>query len=477
MCGGKTVKHNMLLNSIKAVASVVLPLVVLQYVSRILEPGGVGRVYFALSFVSYFSILAQMGVPIFGIKQCASIRDDREALSKITTELLCLNIFLCIVVFIIYVLIIISIPGLKSELGLFLVVGISIVFSALNTDWLFQALEKYRYITIRTISFKLIALIMVFEMINSKDDYVVYAAIIIGADAASSILNLCSLKRYVDIRKRWIGIAGVKLHFIPAAKLFMLNATVSIYTNLDQVMIGIMKDSDAVGNYGTSIKIKLALVSLIIAVASVLMPRVSYYLEHNKRDECMQLLQCSSKFVFMLAMSLMVYFIIFASETIQYLAGDAFVEAVPAMQIIMLTLPVISISYLLGMQVLIPFNRDMDTVISAIIGAVIDVIANLLLIPRCGIAGAAVGTLLAEVGVLIYLAIKTNNIGIRIIGLKDIAWVVLYCGIAVSAALVVKNNVEGIFARLLIGAVATYAAFLLIPIKRGELNGLFHRIS
>ena len=80
------------MNFILTVSNFLFPLIIFPYVSRVLLPEGTGKVAFALSIVSYFTLFASFGVATYGIRAIAQVRDDKDRLSKTMHELLFINI-------------------------------------------------------------------------------------------------------------------------------------------------------------------------------------------------------------------------------------------------------------------------------------------------------------------------------------------------------------------------------------------------
>ena len=78
----KSLKLNFVMNMILTMSSFIFPLITFPYISRILGPSGTGSVSFATSFISYFLMFAQLGIPTYGIRVCAQVRDDREKLTR-----------------------------------------------------------------------------------------------------------------------------------------------------------------------------------------------------------------------------------------------------------------------------------------------------------------------------------------------------------------------------------------------------------
>lgn len=177
------------MNALLTMSQFIFPLITFPYVSRILLPVGTGKVSFAISVVSYFVLFAQLGIPTYGVRACAKVRDDKEKLTRTVQELFIINVVMCLVSYAIFLVVLYSVPRLRQDKALFLVVSMTMLFNAIGMEWLYKALEKYTYITIRSIIFKFVALVAMFLFIREQKDYVAYGAISILAASASNIFN------------------------------------------------------------------------------------------------------------------------------------------------------------------------------------------------------------------------------------------------------------------------------------------------
>lgn len=394
------------MNAILTMSSFIFPLITFPYISRVLLPVGTGKVSFATSLVSYFLMFSQLGIPTYGIRACAQVRDDREKLTRTAHELLFINIVMSIVSYIVLFIAIFTVPKLQDEKLLYVVISFTIFLTAIGMEWLYKALEQYTYITIRSIIFKFIALIAMFLLVHEQKDYVIYGGISILASSASNVFNFLYVHRYISMKP--IGGYDLRRHFKPTAVFFAMACATTIYTNLDTIMLGFMATDADVGYYNAAVKVKSILVSIVTSLGTVLLPRASYYVEHDMKDAFNKITKKALNFVFLIALPLMIYFILFARECIYFLSGSEYGNAIIPMQIIMPTLLMIGITNVLGIQILVPLGREKIVLYSEIAGAVVDVIINALLIPKYTSAGAAVGTLVAEAAVLLvqYIALK-----------------------------------------------------------------------
>lgn len=387
------------MNSILTASAMIFPLVTYPYVSRILQPEGIGTVSFANSVITYFSMFAQLGIPTYGIRACAKVRDDKEKLTRTVQEIMIINLLMCALVYVCFGISIAVIPQFRQEKTLYLLMGSLILFNTIGVEWLYKGLEQYSYITVRSIVFKFIALAAMFLLVHEKEDYILYGGITIFAVAGSNILNFINLRKHICLRP--VGKYSLARHMKPIAVFFAMSVAMTVYTNMDTVMLGFIKGTTENGYYDAAVKIKNILVSFVASLGTVLLPRVSYYIETGEHDEFARITKKALNFIYLLATPLCLYFIFFARPAIYLLSGEMFANAVLPMQIIMLTLIFIGLTNIIGLQMLVPMGREHQVLYSEIAGAVINICVNAVLIPRIGAAGAAIGTVVAEVVVFI----------------------------------------------------------------------------
>lgn len=464
----KSIKINFLMNVILKMSSFIFPLISFPYVSRILLPMGTGKVALATSIISYFLIFSQLGIPTYGIRACAKVRDDREELSRTAQELLIINLITSIISYIVLFILVIYVPKMHEDKLLYIIMSLTIILSAIGMEWLYQALEEYTYIAIRSVIFKLIALVAMFLLIHQQSDYIVYGAITILASSASNIFNFINVHKYINLKP--ISNYNFKRHIKPVCIFFAMACATTIYTNLDNVMLGFIASDTDVGYYNAAVKVKTILVSIVTALGGVLLPRATYYIENGMVKDFKRIAQKAISFVFIFASPLMVYFTLFAKEGIYFLSGEAYSGAIVPMQIIMPTLLFIGITNVLGIQILVPMGREKVVLFSEIVGGIVDIIINIILIPKYAASGAAVGTLAAECIVFLcqYYVLKNEMNYV----FKNIHYFRIFIGIIIGtiSSIWIKILGVGIFVSLIVSAIlfmGTYGIYLLL--RREEL--------
>lgn len=473
----KSLKINFIMNAILTMSSFIFPLITFPYISRVLLPVGTGKVSFAMSLITYFNMFAQLGIPVYGIRACAKVRDDRQELTRTAHELLFINLIMSLLSYIMLILALIFVPRLFEDRTLYVVVSFTIVLSAIGMDWLYQAVEQYAYITIRSILFKFIALVAMFLLIHQRSDYVIYGGITIFAASASNILNFINVHHYIDLK--FVGNYNLKRHMKAVLVFFAMSCATVIYTNMDTIMLGFIKTDEDVGYFNAAVKIKTILVSIVTSLGTVLLPRASYYIEHGLINEFQKITRKALNFVVLIVAPMMLYFILFARQGINFLSGDAYAGAIIPMQIIMPTLLFIGLTNILGIQILVPLGNEKIVLYSEIAGAITDFMLNMILIPRMASAGTAISTLVAELMVFIiqYMALKdqVSNVFKQIHYFKIIVALLL----STVASLWVVCIGVGNFLTLLISSClffGTYGIFLFVT-KEQMVVEIFSQVT
>lgn len=437
----QTVKKNFVMNFILTAANFIFPIITFPYVSRILLAEGTGRVAFATSIASYFSMVAALGIPTYGIRACARIRDDKDKLNKTVQELLIIHMSATSLALALYFISIFMVPELYKEKTLMLINSLSILLNVFGVNWLYQALEQYSYITYRSIFFKIVSIILMFFFIHQKSDYIIYGGITIFANAGSNILNFIRLRKLISFKK--VESYDFLVHIRPILVFFAQSVAITVYTNLDTVMLGFMQSDTEVGYYNAAIKIKTILLSLVTSLGTVLLPRLSYCIQRNDKIQFQNLISKSIRFVFIIALPLTIFFILFAKETLIVLSGEDFIGATLSMQMITPTILLIGLSNITGIQILTPLGKEKFVVYFVTFGAILDLIVNYICIPRLGAAGASLGTLIAELSVLAIQILYTSK------QLKE----------AKSGLHISKIIISCVFATVVVLSISTYINF------------------
>ncbi len=413
----QSVPFNFAMNFLLKLSGTVCAAISYPFAFRMIGEAGMGKAAFAASAGSFFLLLASMGVSTYGVRECARVRDDPAALRKTARELLCLQFMMTLVSELLLLIAVIAVPRLWENRLLFLIQGGQLLFHALDTEWLFAAEERYAFLTVRSFAARLAAVALILLFVRKPEDYLLYALITAAAAVLGYLWNL------LGAGPRLRGSAE-KLHplrhFRPAAVFFLQAAAVTVYTGLDSVLLGFMKGDAAVGAYDAASKIRSVLVMLIASLCGVLLPRFSYYLSTRQEEKFRRGIARSGSLVFLVTLPLMAYFLLMGESCLTVLYDDFPSDTLWSLRVLMPTVFLVGCSNTTGIQLLIPMGKERTVMLSTVVGAAAALAADLLLIPRLGAVGVALGTLIAEAAVLAVQASAVRKLGIRLAEGKEV---------------------------------------------------------
>ncbi len=462
-----SVKFNFIMNFIMAASSIVFPLITFPYVSRVLMAAGNGKVATASAVITYFNMFASLGIPTYGIRACAKVRDDRDKLSQTVQELLIINSVTMLITCAAFVFTVALVPEFAAEKELYVINGIGMVLNMFAITWLYNALEQYAYITVCNLLVKLVSLVLMLLMVKSPDDYILYGGITVFASSASYVFNFVYALRFISFKKK--GPYNFRVHMKPIIRFFAMSAATSVYTNLDVVMLRFMKGDTEVGYYNAAIKVKTILTTLITSLGTVLLPRLSYYVKQNEKERFYQMIGKAVNFVVIAGLPLTVYFMLYADESILFLAGEGYEGSVLPMIVLMPTVLLIGLSNITGIQILTPQNLEQKVLNSIVAGAAIDFVLNLVLIPRFASTGAGLATLAAEAAVLVIQCMYLRNIIGQIVREVSLGKILLASVVSCAAGIFVKVTVDlGAFLTLAISACVFFGVYGLVLLVTRE---------
>lgn len=388
-----SVKFNVLMNMIITSSSLIFPLITIPYASRVLGAGGMGAVAFAQSVSSYFSLVAILGVTYYGVKVCAEVRTNRLALSKVVKEILIILLCSTFVVYLAYTICIFTVPRFISEKALFLEFGVTIWLTSFGMEWFYQALEQYSYITIRSVAFKIIALILMFVLVRNQNDYVLYGFTVIFAGCASNILNILRIRKLIDFSTKQK--LEIKRHFKPMVWYTAASIASGMYIQVDIVLLGFLGTNTQVGLYQLVSKIKSVLVTAVNSVGNVMLPRLSYYKSHNQKDKNDELIAKNLNFVMIMGFAIIALLAICAKPIVLLMGGSGFLGSIPPLRIVGAAVLFSAMNIVLANHLMSEGQEKAWAVVN-MIGLFLAVLCNFMLIKWFGVVGAASSIVICE---------------------------------------------------------------------------------
>lgn len=477
MSSNKSLTKNSIFYLIYNVLNVIFPFVTGIYVAHVLLPDNIGQVETARNLAQYFIILSFLGIPTYGLREISKVRNDKEKLSILYSELFCINGISTLIFLSVYILLIFLVPIYRERLVLFLIAGIGIFLNFFNNSWLYEGLEKFSYIAIRNIIFKAASFILLLIFVKSENDYINYAIITVVGTAGNYLINMIGVHRYVTFSFREINLLR---HMKSIMYLVVVNLAIEIYSLIDVTMLGFMCNDENVTFYAYGQKIYKVLLHIINTFTVVLVPRIAFYFKENKIDEFNRLLTKTLTIILLIAIPAIIGIWFTADYLLTAVYGADYSASVLVLKILSLILVVSPIGYLLGSRVLLVTGNEKKMIIPVGIGAIVNVILNAILIYYFMETGAALASLISEFVVMaIYLFLGRKFVSLQ----KEVLFDSLY-KILIASALMILFLVMVSFLPLneflitlikIIGAIIIYSISLLL-LKEPNIYAVLKKI-
>ena len=393
----QSVKVNYILNLINTGTQMLFPLITFPYVCRVIEADGIGQINFFQSIISYISLFTCLGIPMYAIREIARDRSDVVKMNRTAMEILLLHSMLTLVGYAIVAILCLTVPEIQVNIPLFLILSLTIFFTAIGCEWFYQGIEDFKYITIRGLIIKTVSVVLLFIFVKSKTDLLYYGCYTVFGVLGGNIFNFFRLRKYFHRENIIFSELHIKRHVKPVLKVFSFSVVTSIYLQLNTVLLGFLKNALAVGYFAAATKVMQMLLTMSACLGSVMMPRASHLIAENKEDEFSRLIQKSYDFTLAIALPMTIGLIFCAPSLITALCGVKFEHSILPSQIIAPIILMVAISNVFGIQVLFPKGKINIVTLSCGIGAVADLILNLCLIPFFSYIGTSIAYLGAEV--------------------------------------------------------------------------------
>ena len=370
------------------------PIITFPYSSRILLPDGIGKVAFARSFIDYFVTVATLGIFTYGTREIARVRDNRELLSKVSKEILTINMVSTLVAYLLLFMTMLFVPKLAEYRALLIVISAKILFTALGLDWLYNGMEDYKYITVRAFIFQILSVILLFAFVHRPEDYLKYASIAVFSNVGSHVCNWIHSKKYIDIFSKCT--LELRKHLKPIFILFAMAGVTKLYHVLDVTMLGFLCGDWEVGIYTAATRINRIIIDLVVAVGAVVIPRLAYYLKQEDKERFQNLVYKNFDMFFLLAIPAALGLCLVGKAAILAFSGKRFLASVPIMRIMNPIIIIAGISSVIGTQTFVPMGKEKLVLYALLVGVTCNITLNSILIPKYAVLGAAVATLVSQ---------------------------------------------------------------------------------
>ena len=393
----KDIKLNYIYSAAYQVLLLIMPLILAPYLSRVLEPDGIGTASYVESIVAYFTLFATMGISTYGQREISYVQDDAEKRSLVFWNAKILGFCTSAAATLIYM----AFALMQKELStLYLLLTMNLVAVFFDITWFFQGMEEFGKTVMRNAIIRLLQIIYIFLFVKTKEDLPLY---VLGLGLFTALGNLSlwayllryikkvdihALRPFQDIKVVW--------------SLFIPTIAIQIYTVLDKTMIGLITgNSFENGYYEQAIRVSKMLLSVVTALGTVMVPRVGNLFGKNEIFEVRRLMYRSYRFVWFLGIPLCFGLIMVAENFVPWFFGPGYDKVIPLLRILSLLILAIGINNVTGVQYFIPTKRQSLFTLTVIIGACTNFTLNMVLIRYFQSVGAAVASVAAETAIAV----------------------------------------------------------------------------
>jgi len=453
----KSIKKNYALSLINSVLGVIFPLITFPYVTRVITPEGIGQVQFFTTINDYIILFTSLGIPLYAVREIAKIRDVEEKRNQLTVDLLGLHSIFTVFGYIAVFVLSLTVPEIKENIPLFLLLSIGIALNTIGVQWFFQAVEDFGYITIRSLIVKVVCLVLLFALVHSKEDLFYYGLVQLLGIGGNYFFNFLRLNKYINGWGKYLKKITLFKHLKPSLRVFLLNVTVGIYTQISFLLLGFMSGNESVGYYSMPFRITSVSLTIITALGAVLLPRFSNLYGSNKKDEFTQLGNKAISFIMAVSLPMFVGLLLLAEPVTLIVCGNEFRSSIIVLRILSPLLFIIGMSQIYGKYMLYSLGKELLMVKCTLFGLIVFLVVGVPAIHFMASKGASLATLCAEFSVTFYM-IKAGSkyLDCTMFRRQNINYIIssLIMALVISLILLIKSSVISLALGILLGVIS-----------------------
>lgn len=391
------VVKNYIYNASYQIFILLIPLVTTPYLARILGPTGVGINAFTNSNIQYFILFGSIGVNLYGNRQVAFVRDNKEKLTRTFYEIFLMRV---VTITVAYAAFLVFLSITNQYRAYYLAQSVSVIAAAFDISWFFMGVENFRVTVIRNFIVKIITLICIFTFVRSEADLTPYILILSLSLLIGNMTLFPNLHKYIG-RVQFQSLR-IWQHVGPSVALFIPQIATQVYLVVNKTMLGNMTSVQASGYFDQSDKMVKIVLAVVTATGTVMLPHVANAFMHGQIQKTKDLLYNSFRFVTILSIPMMFGIMAIAQKFVPLFFTKRFSVVTPLMTVEAVVILLIAWSNALGTQYLLPTRQNRAYTSSVVYGAIVNIIINIPLILLWGAMGATISTVLSELTVTSY---------------------------------------------------------------------------
>jgi len=471
------VAYNTIVQFASKIISTILGLLAIAFITRYLGQAGFGQYTIVITFVSFFAILADLGLTLVTAQMISDPEADKQ---KILNNLFSLRLISAIVFLSLAPLLVLFFPydGIV-KIGVAVTV-FAFLFASLNQVFvgLFQRELRMDRASIAEVVNRVALVVGVYLAVKFDAGLVGILIINVLASLINFLLHFLLSRKFARIRLEF----DFKIWKQIARKSWPLAATIAlnlIYLKADTLILSIFQPEAIVGVYGAAYRVIDVLTAVPFMFAGVILPLLTASWLAGNLDYFKTIIQRSFNFMVLLAVPLVVGTQFLAKSVMVVVAGEKFAVSGFILKILIIAAALIFFGAIFS-HAIIALDKQAKLIRAYLFVSLTSLAGYFIFIPRFSYLGAAGVTIYSELAIAlasVYFVWKFSRF------LPNFK--IIYQSLAASSAMGLVlyflpasfyGRADGLFITLAL-AVFTYFVFLYIVkgITRKDIMSLFNR--
>jgi len=389
------------------IATLVIPLVLLPFLTRRLGPDVWGVLAVQTSLSTLMIVIMEFGFGFGATREAAAVRGDRRSLGLIVSDLIGARVLLGVFVGAVWATVWFAVPIVRAEPAAYWWTLALTVVQGLSPSWFFQALGRLPYVMVRELAARVTSLVLIIAVVHVPEDAWLVPFLQFLTIAGALTLSSRTMLKLVDAGSpdltRSVRMLRLNLH------LCLTRLVQGLAPMGNTFILGVLLPSGA-PFYAASERTANAVRSLLAPVSQVAFPEVVVLMAQDAARATVvvrRILLALLAGAATLALGLWLA----ADVVIHVLFGQEFNEAVPVFRLLVASVPLFAIVQVVGLQWLLPLKYDRPFLYSTIAGAALNIAIGVLLVPHLGASGMAWALLISEASLAVGLLAFTEFVG------------------------------------------------------------------
>ena len=410
-------RTNVIINIARTLVLTILSFITFPWVCRYLGATQVGIYTWCNTFVMYFLVLAKIGIPNLAIRECVKVKDDKEKLSNKVQTFFLIQLVTTILSFGLMTSLVFSIPDLRNSNEIIFLLSLNFLSGAFSFEWLFIALEKQFYMSVRTIAVLSISTILIIAFVTSPSDIYIYALLTASVTILTSIANLVYVRKFISLKKTMPY--DFRSLLKPLMVLCSISLIISFYNQTDTFILGFIDKSKAeVASYSVGIKGIDVIIGVITALSTVFIPRAAICYAQEDKKYFNRINEYSINICLFIVLPAIATMTTLAEPITGLISGNTdfnaslgYINAPLVLCIVSSMMLTYSISDIIYGQILLPTKKEKYYLIALFGGTLLNIIFSIIfglyLFPTRPSIGVALGTAITDLLIVIFLIAVT----------------------------------------------------------------------